>query len=308
MPLSPEEREKLKAEKKAAARKKRAEDPEYVARRRAIDAASKARRMTDPAYAALKREKACQYAKKMRSADPERFRAKLKEYRAKNKEKVLAKQREWYREQMADPVLREQLKAKDRERGLKPEVKERVRLLKRWDTPERKARAKSYRERPEIREMIKRKDAAYYRKKKASDPAFALLRRARSRLRVIRSRTGCGTVPKCNRTRFEDYFGCSPEVLVAHIESQFSPEMTWENKGKLWHLDHIVPLIVGYGNAELLAKLNHYGNLRPLLASENIRKGDGMPDFFPEKVLFTAEEVGWSPPPVDGQGPVEVAV
>lgn len=36
---------------------------------------------------------------------------------------------------------------------------------------------------------------------------------------------------------------CTPEQLYQHIESQFTPEMSWDNYGKGgWHIDHIRPI------------------------------------------------------------------
>ena len=46
--------------------------------------------------------------------------------------------------------------------------------------------------------------------------------------------------------------------------------MTWENYGK-WHLDHIKPLCQAKDNDEALL-LNHYTNLQPLWAEDNLKK------------------------------------
>lgn len=50
--------------------------------------------------------------------------------------------------------------------------------------------------------------------------------------------------------------------------------MTWENYGKIWHIDHIVP--INYKNPTLdeVIKRLHYLNTQPLWASENISKGN----------------------------------
>lgn len=35
--------------------------------------------------------------------------------------------------------------------------------------------------------------------------------------------------------------GCTIEECKQHIESQFKPEMNWENHGQIWEIDHIKP-------------------------------------------------------------------
>ena len=46
--------------------------------------------------------------------------------------------------------------------------------------------------------------------------------------------------------------------------------MSWDNYG-LWHIDHVKPLCLANDNNELI-KLNHYTNLQPLWAEDNIKK------------------------------------
>jgi hypothetical protein len=74
---------------------------------------------------------------------------------------------------------------------------------------------------------------------------------------------------KSNKTT--EVLGCSFEDFIVHIESQFSPGMSWENHGE-WHIDHIMPLSMAK-NYDELVRLNHYRNLRPLWAADNIKKG-----------------------------------
>jgi hypothetical protein len=46
--------------------------------------------------------------------------------------------------------------------------------------------------------------------------------------------------------------------------------MNWDNYGD-WHLDHIIPLCEAKTEEELF-KLNHYTNLQPLWAEDNLKK------------------------------------
>lgn len=41
---------------------------------------------------------------------------------------------------------------------------------------------------------------------------------------------------------WEDIVGYSIQDLKEHLEKQFTPEMNWNNMGKYWEIDHIIPL------------------------------------------------------------------
>lgn len=71
--------------------------------------------------------------------------------------------------------------------------------------------------------------------------------------------------------RTEEMIGCLFDRLVLHIERQFLPGMSWENRSE-WHIDHIVPL-ASASSLEEMERLNHFTNLRPLWASDNLSKG-----------------------------------
>jgi hypothetical protein len=70
--------------------------------------------------------------------------------------------------------------------------------------------------------------------------------------------------------RTEDILGCKFDFFKIHIETQFEEGMNWFNHGK-WHIDHKVPLYIGKTVDEII-KLNHYTNLQPLWADENLTK------------------------------------
>jgi hypothetical protein len=57
-----------------------------------------------------------------------------------------------------------------------------------------------------------------------------------------------------------------------HIESKFQEGMSWENYGQ-WHVDHIKPLSLATTEQKVM-ELNHYTNLQPLWAVDNIKKSN----------------------------------
>ena len=96
-----------------------------------------------------------------------------------------------------------------------------------------------------------------------------IVRLANSMRRSIRRYLDAGQ--KGEMSSFE-IIGCSKDDLRKHLESKFRDGMTWQNYGKHWHIDHIVPLISAKSSEEV-KKLCNWTNLQPLTAFENISKG-----------------------------------
>lgn len=72
----------------------------------------------------------------------------------------------------------------------------------------------------------------------------------------------------------EQLLGYSMAQLKQHLERQFTHGMTWDNYGKNgWHIDHVLPKRFFELNKEdEVIKFWSLPNLRPLRASDNIRK------------------------------------
>jgi hypothetical protein len=65
--------------------------------------------------------------------------------------------------------------------------------------------------------------------------------------------------------------GCTFEELKTHIEKQFIKGMSWDNR-HLWHIDHVIPISSAKTENDVIM-LNHFTNLRPLWAKDNLSKG-----------------------------------
>lgn len=111
--------------------------------------------------------------------------------------------------------------------------------------------------------------AAYARRRRSTDPSYALRGRISAQLR------SCLASGKASKTT-EALLGYSFATLRHHLERQFTKGMNWENMGE-WHIDHIVPLasftITGPDDPEL-RRAWALPNLRPLWAADNIAKRD----------------------------------
>jgi hypothetical protein len=82
-----------------------------------------------------------------------------------------------------------------------------------------------------------------------------------------------------DRKKTFELLGCSFAELKIHIESQFYPEMDWDNWGKVWELDHIIGCVnFDFNNPDELAKCFHYTNLRPLFKTTKIAESFGYTD------------------------------
>lgn len=106
-------------------------------------------------------------------------------------------------------------------------------------------------------------------REQAKRPEILLSRRMK-RL-VALSLSTCGG--KGGRS-WKSLVGYSVEELRRHVELQFQPGMSWENRSE-WHLDHIVPLSsFEYSTADDLEFKAAWAitNLRPLWGRDNVQK------------------------------------
>lgn len=69
---------------------------------------------------------------------------------------------------------------------------------------------------------------------------------------------------------------CSIEDCKKYLESKFTPEMTWDNHGKIWEIDHIIPCIkFDLSKLEEQKKCFSYKNLQPLFKTTEIAESFG---------------------------------
>lgn len=74
--------------------------------------------------------------------------------------------------------------------------------------------------------------------------------------------------------------GYTLEDLVAHLEKQFDTNMSWDNYGSYWHVDHIRPkslFLYTSSEDEEFKKCWSLDNLQPMEKMENIRKSNKYP-------------------------------
>src|SRR5665213_2576367 len=68
--------------------------------------------------------------------------------------------------------------------------------------------------------------------------------------------------------------GCSIDFLKTYLSTRFDKDMSWDNYGTYWEIDHIIPLSkFDLTDRDQFLKAVHYTNLQPLTVSDNRRKG-----------------------------------
>lgn len=105
------------------------------------------------------------------------------------------------------------------------------------------------------------------RKQRTENPQYLIRDRLQSRLNFVLQNSGT----KKSLT-LEKYIGCTSKKLAEWIESQFTKDMSWENKSE-WNIDHTRPCASFDLTDDQQAKLCfNWRNLTPLTEVENKSK------------------------------------
>lgn len=109
-----------------------------------------------------------------------------------------------------------------------------------------------------------------YKKKQMENPNYQIKYVLRSNLK--------NRLIKANESKEDttlNYVGCTVDFFKKWIEHNFDKNMSWENRGKYWHIDHIMPCAsYDLSNQEEIYKCYNWTNLRPLYKKDNILKSD----------------------------------
>lgn len=131
---------------------------------------------------------------------------------------------------------------------------------------ERKAYNKQYRD--THKEQIREYQREYLRKKRANNPQFKLGQTLRSRIRAAVAR-------QYQASRSVELLGCSIPEYMVYLEARFTPEMSWDNYGTVWTIDHIKPCrSFDLTDPEQQKACFNHSNTQPLLWQDNRSKND----------------------------------
>lgn len=178
---------------------------------------------------------------------------KRKEWLAMNKETVRAQHRAWRKKRLAY--------VKEKERAYHAQAHIKAKSLQRQLTEAFKKKRREYLNRPDVR--ARNRALALKRMKcYGRNPEVRLTNCLRTSINCALKRGG-------DVRSWREFIDYDIPALRAHLERQFKKGMTWENRGKEWHIDHIVPISELREDIRACWALT---NLRPLWAKENLKK------------------------------------
>jgi hypothetical protein len=181
------------------------------------------------------------YGKDYRTQNKQKVKDLNKFYQKNNKEKINLKTKKWRDKNKKREIERnKKWKIENKEKVKKYKTEWKNKNKEKWVELKKKNHLKKYKTDPiyKIKISVRRIIYRYIKTKKFSNP---------------------------------EIIGCDYEFFKTYFEGLFTDKMCWENYGE-WHIDHIIPLCSATSEEEIY-KLNHYTNLRPLWAEENLKKG-----------------------------------
>jgi hypothetical protein len=123
----------------------------------------------------------------------------------------------------------------------------------------------------EIKQRWQKKKGNQHRQNRLrNDPAYRIREYLRSRIRLA--------LKECWKSgKTMELLGCSINFFRSYLETAFQPGMTWENYGKIWHVDHRRPCAsFDLNKPEQQRECFHWSNCQSLFARDNLIKGDSL--------------------------------
>ena len=112
------------------------------------------------------------------------------------------------------------------------------------------------------RDDIQVRQTAQHKERRKTDMRYKMSVVLRNRLKKFVTRASVS---------MRDLVGCDLSYFVEWIQYNFTTEMTWENHGSVWHIDHVLLCsLFDLNNYEERKICFNWKNMRPLLASKNM--------------------------------------
>lgn len=177
----------------------------------------------------------------------------------KNKDKVLLQHKEHYQKNKETHKKRMKLWRENNPEKCKE-------IVKNWERNNQEKNKKYH------KENDKKQKPIWFKKNYDNDINFKIIQILRTRVSTVLKNN-----LKSHSTK--ELLGCSIQECRNYLENQFKPEMTWDNYGKVWEIDHIKPCSsFNFLNKDDQHKCFHYTNLQPLFKTTKIAQNLGYLD------------------------------
>jgi len=167
------------------------------------------------------------------------------------------------------PEVKEKENQKYKEYYCRPEIKERYANYR--NTNEVKERMKNWSKKEEVKIKIQQRQKEYlpernrkFRERYRNDENFRIATILKTKIHKL---------IKGLKTSYKTILGCDLDDFKKWIEFRFDENMTWDNLGKYWEIDHILPVSAfDFTEINNIQICFHWTNLQPLICSLNRSK------------------------------------
>jgi len=141
-------------------------------------------------------------------------------------------------------------------------------FLKNADLIREKKRTHAYKKYYENLEEMRKRARDFMKKKRSQDNGFKIKQNISRRIRHLLTKSN-----SIKKDSTIEYVGCTTEELKEYIESLMTNKMKWDNYGKIWEIDHIMPCSsIDHTDQQQVKRCWHYTNLRPITIYQNRSK------------------------------------
>jgi hypothetical protein len=123
----------------------------------------------------------------------------------------------------------------------------------------------------QYQETYKPKRNARNKERRITDLDYLITQLFRSRIYDVLNRHNISMTCKIKA------LGINKLLYLIWLEFQFTGEMTWENQGSYWHIDHVIPcasFTFTSRDDPAIYECFNWKNTRPMVATDNLSKGD----------------------------------
>jgi len=117
------------------------------------------------------------------------------------------------------------------------------------------------------REIIQKRHTQYLKEKRLNDINYRIATNSRNRIKKLLKNINTSNISSIK------LLGCKQDFLIDWLKYNLKNDMTFENYGSYWHIDHVIPCkYFNLENDNELKKCFSWVNLQPLKASVNLSK------------------------------------